>query len=278
MRLTNRNEELVIELGKLKKANDDLLRQAEDLNSTRTQQESIKLAEFEVVNMNLENTRRQVVELQRENELLVLEIKSLGQNEPSLDSRKIAELEEDVLDLQAKLEEERARRSHEQRDRDRRLETLQRKLDELSDVEKSLEELKRMKAAEYPDLYTAEHNQSLEALLQMKNKKLETDLVHARNNLREVQHRLESLEADMAAAGEKNAELQRIITRYEESATIAAIVPASNDSGVSLASASTVGADSTVLTVLTNQRDRLKRYSEELEIVLSSSSSSSSCS
>lgn len=110
IRLQTRNEQVGIELGRLRKANEDLLKDAEELRSTKSQQETIKVAEFEVVGLNLENTRRQVVELQRENQLLRLETASLKQNEPVVDSRKIAELEDDLLDLQTKLEEEQAKR------------------------------------------------------------------------------------------------------------------------------------------------------------------------
>ena len=228
------------------------------------------MAEFEVVGLNLENTRRQVVELQRENQLLRLETASLKQNEPVVDSRKIAELEDDLLDLQTKLEEEQAKRKKDLKDRDRELETMRKKLQELENVENSLEELRRMKAAEYSDLYDPVQNQSLEALLQMKNKKLETDLVHSRIGLGEIQKQVKVLETELTSVNEKNSELQKLITRYEESTTIAAISPPTNDSGMSLASS--IGQDSTVIAVLTNQRDRLKKYSEDLETVLSISS------
>jgi homeobox protein cut-like len=122
-----------------------------------------------------------------------------------------------------------------------------------------------LKAAEFPDLYNPTNDQSLESLLQQKNKKLESDLVQMRNGNRDLQSQLKKMAANLDELQKKNAETEKIIARYEDSAAIAAM-PGDNNS---IKSASTEhvtlpSADSIVV-VLTNQRDRLKKQNNELE-------------
>lgn len=136
-------------------------------------------------------------------------------------------------------------------------------------MERSQAELRILKAAEFPDIYDPTKDQSLEAILQQKNKKLESDLVHTRNNLRELQSASKATEVELKDAKKKNGELEKLITRYEESAALA-VMPPTNDSG-SVRSASTeqttFPATDSIVTVLTNQRDRLRKQNQDFEEV-----------
>jgi DNA repair exonuclease SbcCD ATPase subunit len=109
MVLTNRNEELVIELGRLKKAHEDLQKETESLTELKSKQEDLKWAEMDVINMNLESNRRQLSELQRENELLRAEVDANKVNTPPMDLHRIKEMETDVATLQKRLEEEQSK-------------------------------------------------------------------------------------------------------------------------------------------------------------------------
>lgn len=104
MVLTNRNEEVVIELSRLKKAYEDLQKETESVTRLRSQQDNLQLAELDVVNLTAEASRQQIMELQRENELLRAELETRVAT--PADERRIRVLEEDILDLQGKLLEE----------------------------------------------------------------------------------------------------------------------------------------------------------------------------
>lgn len=267
MILTNRNEELVIEMGRLKKAYDDLVKEKNSLSQTKLEQDSLKLAELDVVNMNSETSRRQIMELQRENELLRAEVESIQSTLPILDTRRIKELEEDIMDIQAKLEEEQCKNQTIIKKKDEEIALHLSKLESLCEMEKFLQELRALKAAEFPETYDPLKDQSLELLLQQKNKKLEGDLVQMRNNVRELQNQLKQMTIELENTHQKSMEMEKVITRYEESAAIATM-PGETDS-----ISSTIGNDygkvlnEPIITVLTNQRDRLKRQNQELEDV-----------
>ncbi|PJF18824.1 Protein CASP [Paramicrosporidium saccamoebae] len=268
MVLTNRNEELVIELGRLKKAHEELQKETQTMSDIKSKQEDLKWAEMDVINLNLEGYRRQLTELQRENEMLRAEVESNKSILPEVDMDRMRALEEDVSDLQKKLAEDQASTKNIMLKKDQELEATKKRLEAFKDVEKSLTELRTMKAAEFPDLYDPSKDQTLEAILQQKNKRLESDLVNMRNQHRELQGQIKTITGNLEEIQKKKSEMERIITRYEESAAIAAMP---SDS-VSVRSMSTdhasMPANDSIMTVLTNQRDRLKKQNQDLEGVV----------
>lgn len=181
MLLTNRNEEMVVELGRLKKNLDELHGERAALNSQKSREETVKLAEFTMINGQLEDCRHEIVELQRENEILRLEVQNLRAETPKVHaSSRLAELEEDLEQLQRRLSRERS--EHHQ--------NLAQKEKELVKLRQAKEELEILKGNEFGnafELHGAES--SLNALLHGKNKRLEGELSAVREELEAAQQR-----------------------------------------------------------------------------------------
>lgn len=221
-------------------------------------------AEFDVLTLNLRSARAQLVGLQGENETLRAELATLRSKAPkSPDGRSTPRLERELAELRAKLDSVSKEHAGQVEEKDRQIVELQRRANELGKLEKSLEELRFLKAAEFPDQYRAELDQSLESLLRAQVKKLEGELVHAGSQGRELARQLDDLRSELTTRNARITELEGTIEGYETAAAPGSL-PAD---AISLQSTSTVStqAPDSVVTILTNQRDRLKRQKEELE-------------
>ena len=154
--------------------------------------------------------------------------------------------------------------------------SLHKRLEAVNDTEKALKELRHLKTIEFPDLYNPALDQTVETLLQQRNKKLEGEIVSVRNAYRESQSQIEAKNAEISALINKTSELEKLVTRYEDSAAIAVVQQGAQHGVSDGASVKSVHSDrshtvdSTVITVLTNQRDRLKQQKSDLEDVPSS--------
>lgn len=105
MILSNRNEELSIELGRLKRAHEETQKQLNTVSEAKSALERLKWTEIDIVSMNLEQSRREIVELKRERDLLCADLESSKAPDSISNSSGIADLEGELLNLRCQLDQ-----------------------------------------------------------------------------------------------------------------------------------------------------------------------------
>lgn len=259
-----RSDELSIEVGRLRKTNEELQRDLQEQLRRKSQEETVQWAEFDVLNLNLRTARAQIVELQGENEILRADLAGLQEKSLEASSAGLTQgLEEEIAELREKLKATSEDHLRQMAEKDAQIMKWQKRIEGMTSLEKSLEELRFLKAAEFPDQYNLESDQPLEALLRGQIKKLEGELVLANGQSHESTKQLEVLKIELATKDDRILELERAVERYEASATNLS-PPADAVSLQSNSSLSTQNIDS-IIVILTNQRDRLKKQKEDIE-------------
>lgn len=239
-----------IELGKVKKAYDDIQKAQQNKTESTSKLERIREEELELMNKTVETNKLRIIELQRENELLQAELYNVRNETPKVDERRVAELEEDIMDLQARFDQEKTKTKSLVDLKDQEISQLKVQLAQFKDSDKVVNELKVLKGQIFAEAFDPQQNQSLEYLLGEKNKKLQVELTRMENLYREKDETIKGLEMNRASLQKKINDLERTMSQYEESASIAT---------------TSTGTDPAAASVLLNQRDRLKSQKDELE-------------
>lgn len=258
-----RSDELSIEVGRLRKTNEELHKGLQEQLRKKGQEETVQWAEFDVLNLNLRTARAQIVELQGENEILRADLASLQETSGAPSNDLTQRLEKEIAELKEKIKATSEAHLRQMAEKDAQIMDWRRRAGGMCDLEKSLEELRFLKAAEFPDQYNQGLDQPLEALLRGQVKKLEGELVLANGQSRELTKQLDTLKTELTTKDNCIIELERAVERYEASAANLS-PPADAISLQSNSSLSTQNVDS-IVAILTNQRDRLKKQKEDIE-------------
>lgn len=103
--MNRKNEELTIELDRLRKTKEEMQEELKSQAGIKCNEETLKWAELDVINMNLQASRRQTAELQKDNELLRAQLEEVNESVKERE-RMIAEilkLENELAALRSKL-------------------------------------------------------------------------------------------------------------------------------------------------------------------------------
>ncbi len=258
------------------------------VDSSYDKQIAGKLAEMEIVTMDLERSQLRIAALERDNSQLKSQLfqansesSNAVETERTQSRAKMETLEQEIVQLQTDLDRTKAHLIQQQVLSTSTITDLEHKGMTLQDQVKLLEDRLAMVAdydevkREWQTLKTVElagveESGSLEHLLAIKSRKLQDALTHAQNHAVNLQAELDQVSADLQEQKEsynKQLELtQRLESQLEGVLSSGpASHPLSHMSSMDLGSPTTPGASSTIIPILTSQRDRYRSRNAELE-------------
>lgn len=236
------------------RAMEKLSAQLSHFNKLQTEQAMAKSSEVGILLMKLEDAHAEIQELKQANEELLsknTKIPELSTLQAKLSEvtnayeeaiRERIEMEKTAVSLNICIKE------HEEKDLELR-----------TNFEHVKKELESIKACEFSGI-SDQANLTIEQLINLKNRKLETEIVHLRLYNEEIEKLRSGLEIRISELEHRQKELEETIEKYEnfDTETISFSSPTSTDGSMS---------PEKLISMLNNQRDRLKRRNQELEKV-----------
>ncbi|KAI0464482.1 hypothetical protein LJB42_002097 [Komagataella kurtzmanii] len=227
---------------------------------------------YDMLNRDLESNKLKILELERLNNSLKEE---LAMKDDKAYQKRVTELEKESVEYLSKLEEERLNKRNAIKslkdELDQTKETLNEKIEECARLNSSLKEkndyeqikqdLKVLKLIELGEGEEEELTGTLDNILLNKNKKLSNELVSYRSKQEDMVNSIQELEEKLAFSQKQVEQLQHLNQDLEKETSVEkwdaiSMISANPDTSIQ---------DNSLITMVSQQRDRFKQRSKDLE-------------